>query len=348
MVNLKTLSEYLGLSQATVSRGLNGFPEVREETRRRIFEAADELGYRPNPNAQKLATGRANSIGFIFPGAENLFLDPHFGEFLAGISSRLARSDVDLTFAAAEPEDEIATYERFVRTRRADVLILTGPKVHDPRLPVLEKLKMPFVLHGRTEGWFANEAPAFDCFDIDNAGGFARATEHLLQLGHRRIACVNGDVRLNYARDRQIGYGDAIKAAGLTVDPLLCAGGPMTEEEGFATARRMLALDDPPTAYLCGSILLASGVARALRGTSQTVGKNVALVAHDDVLPFLLSENFEVPLTVLRSPIREGGTAVADLALERLAKGSQMPHRAMVMDVEFVVRESSCAGPFAP
>ncbi|MEN0087040.1 MAG: substrate-binding domain-containing protein [Pseudomonadota bacterium] len=341
MVNLKTLSSHLGLSQATVSRGLNGFPEVREETRRRIFEAADELGYRPNPNAQKLATGRANSIGFIFRGAENLFVDPHFSEFLAGISSRLARSEVDLTFAAAEPEDEIATYERFARTRRVDVLILSGPSVKDPRLSVLSKLKMPFVVHGRTDA----VASGHDFFDIDNEGAFVRATEHLLELGHQRIACVNGEVRLNYANDRQKGYEKAMAQAGLSLDPLLTSSGPMTEEEGFAAARRMLAMEEPPTAYLCGSTLLALGIGRALRNTPLVVGKDVALVAHDDVLPFLRAENYEVPLTVLRSPIRDGGVAVADLALERLAKGGQMPHRALIADVELVVRASSCTGP---
>ncbi|MEO0637821.1 MAG: substrate-binding domain-containing protein [Pseudomonadota bacterium] len=346
MVNLKTLSNHLGLSQATVSRALNGFPEVREETRKRIFEAADELGYRPNPNAQKLATGRANSIGFIFRGAENLFLDPHFSEFLAGISSRLARSDVDLTFAAAEPEDEIATYERFARTRRVDVLILSAPSLKDPRLPLLRKLEMPFVLHGRTEVE-PDAGHGHDLYDIDNLNAFRRATNHLLELGHRRIACINGEVRLNYAHDRQMGYEAALEDAGLPVDPLLCSSAPMLEEEGFAAVKRMMALEEPPTAYLCASTLLALGVGRALRNTSLKVGKDVALVAHDDVLPFLRADHYEVPLTVLRSPIREGGVAVADLALERLAKGAEMPHRALVADVELVVRASSCPGPYA-
>ena len=118
----------------------------------------------------------------------------------------------------------------------------------------------------------------------------------------------------------------------------------MTEQDGFEVAERFMALDKPPTAYLCSSSLLAMGVARAAKQRGLTIGKDIALVAHDDVLQVIRTENLEVPLTVIRAPIRNGGVGVADCAI-KLMKNPRAELSQVVEPVELVIRESSCPAP---
>jgi len=118
LTDLKTLAKHLGLSQATVSRALNGYDSVKPETRRKVLEAARLLNYRPNSSARRLATGRAGAFGIIVGIGENMLIDPHFTEFLAGLTRTLAESDIDVVLTAATAENQLSTYERFACCRR--------------------------------------------------------------------------------------------------------------------------------------------------------------------------------------------------------------------------------------
>ena len=109
-MNLKQLSEMLGLSQTTVSRALNGYPEVNEATRERVLQAVKETGYRPNKAAQRLATGKAGSIGLVMPTAPGHQSDVHFGEFLAGLGEEAVRHDFHFVIMPADPDDEVTAH----------------------------------------------------------------------------------------------------------------------------------------------------------------------------------------------------------------------------------------------
>jgi Transcriptional regulators len=337
-MRLKDLAEHLGLSQTTVSRALNGYPEVNEATRLRVAEAAARLGYRPNASALRLATGRSGAVGLVLRGADEL--GPHMSEFLSGLGGRLAAEEIDILVTTVESyQDEIAAYRRLAASQKVDAVILHSPKLHDERAEVLTDLKLPFVLHGRTNG----ERPVA-WLDIDNTGAVERATSHLLDLGHRRIALMNGVRGRTFAEHREIGYLAALSARGIPFDPALMSNSIFTDEVAFRLAQSMLELKPRPTAFLAGSMMTALGIFRAIRQAGFTLGKEVSMIAHDDVFPYLNADNMYPTMSTTRSSIRAAGTRIAELILQLLGgKPAEDIHE--LWPVELVLRESSGPAP---
>lgn len=334
-MKLRDLADRLGLSQTTVSRALNGYPEVSEATRRRVLEAAEHYHYRPNPSARRLATGRAGAIGMVLPTDRNLLLDPHFVEFLAGVGERLVDDEMDIVLCPARASDETGTYRRIVAGHRVDALILSGPLVEDERVPLLTELGHPFVMHGRT---IADTPYAW--LDIDNESAFARATSYLLDLGHTRIALINGSTRFTFAAHRERAFRAAFAARGLTPDPRLIGEGPMTDEVGYRLTETVLAVEPRPTACLVSSMMLVLGCLRVIRAAGLTLGSDMSLIAHDDMFPFLNADRMVPPLSTLRSPIRAAGTRVAEMLMDLLA--GQAPETLQELwPVELVIRGST-------
>jgi LacI family transcriptional regulator len=224
-MNLRELSTILNLSQTTVSRALNGFPEVSEETRLRVRAAAELHGYRPSAAARRLATGQSGTLGVVFPRERNMLGDLLFTEFLRGCVEQASEMGYDVTLAMASgSQTEENVYRRAVRSARVDAMILSSPLLADPRLDLLRGLPMPFILHGRT-----TSAAPYPYLDIDNEGAFFKATKLLTDLGHRRIALLNFDDRYNFANDRLNGYLHAITSAGIERNCELISSAPMTD-----------------------------------------------------------------------------------------------------------------------
>jgi len=335
-LNLRELSAHLGLSQTTVSRALNGYPDVALETRRRVAEAAERFGYRPNASARRLATGRAHALGVAFPVDQNLLLDPHYIEFIAGLAGRAGEAGLDLMVSATR-RNESEVYRRLARTRGIDATILSGPMIEDGRIDLLRSIGLPFVVHGRTGG-----VPDYAFLDIDNRATFRQAAQLLVDLGHRVIGAVNGDPVMAFAYERRLGWEEALTASGLTADPTLCLGGPMTEENGYRFARQLLERSPRPTGILCASVLSALGAYRAVRDLGLRVGRDVSIVAHDDGLPFIPPETMDPPMTVTRSPIRIGGERAAELALGLIA-GRPVSELQQVLPFDLIYRASTAA-----
>ncbi|WEJ59490.1 substrate-binding domain-containing protein [Devosia sp. FJ2-5-3] len=337
-MRLKDLAEHLGLSQTTVSRALNGYPEVKEATRLRVAEAADQLGYRPNASALRLATGRAGAIGLVLRGADEL--GPHMSEFLSGLGARMASQDIDiLVTTVASQEEELTAYRRLAASQKVDAMILHSPTLTDERAELLIELGIPFVLHGRT-----NISTPVAWLDIDNTSALERATGHLLDLGHRRIALLNGLKGRTFAEHRELGYLAALSARGVSFDPALMSNSPFTDEVAFRTAQAMLELRPRPTAFLAGSMMTALGVFRAIRQAGMELGTDVSMIAHDDVFPYLNADNMYPSMSTTRSSIRQAGMRIGDLVLQVLGgKPSDAVHE--LWPVELVLRESSGPAP---
>lgn len=335
-MNLKELAAELGLSQTTVSRAMNGYPEVSEETRARVRAAAELHGYRPSAAARRLATGQSGTLGLIFPAERNSLSDLIFTEFLGGCVEKAGDLGYDITLAMARGSvTEEAVYRRTVRNARVDAMIVSSPLIEDPRPALLQSLNKPFIVHGRTR---SKQPYAF--LDIDNRGAFRSATSLLLDLGHRDIALLNGECRFNYATDRKNGYLEALSTIGSTRrDDLLCEA-PMLEQTGYAQARALLAAEKPPTAFLCSSITQAIGAARACAEAGRKVGIDTALIAHDDRLHELRAETFDPPLTTTQSSIGDAGRRVVELAIGLLRHPGQ-PLPAEIWPVDLVVRRST-------
>ncbi|WLR91552.1 LacI family DNA-binding transcriptional regulator [Shinella zoogloeoides] len=338
-MNLKEFAARIGLSQTTVSRAMSGYPEVKPETRARVLEAAERLGYRPNISAQRLATGRAGAIGIVFQGGGRF--GPHSSEFMGGLSTRLQRDGIDILVSTVETEEEeAAAYRRLAASKRVDAVIVHTPACTDARIALLQALGLPFIVHGRSE---AKKPFAF--LDIDNFGAIATATKHLSDLGHRRIALINGDTASTYARDRENAWRTTLAARGLQADPALVGYGEFTDETGFRLMQSFLALPAPPTAVIAGSMMSALGAMRAIRIAGLALGDDVSLIAHDDVFPYLSPDNLVPALTTTQSPIRAAGERIGDMAL-RLLQGEKPEALQEVWPVDFVVRASTGPAPF--
>lgn len=333
-MRLKEFAAQLGLSQTTVSRALNGYPEVKESTRQMVQEAAARLGYRPNASARRLATGRAGAVGFVLRGSDEF--GPHTTEFIAGLSGRLAEEEIDIVLTTVDTyQDELATYRRAAASKKVDAFILHSPKLRDERAELLLDLNIPFVLHGRTEigrphAWL----------DIDNQGAVERATSHLIDLGHRRIALINGVRGRTFAEHREAGFRAALAARGIPVDPALMANAIFTDEVAFRMAQSMLELRPRPTAFLAGSMMTALGIFRAIRQADHELGKDVSIIAHDDVFPYLNADNMYPTMSTTRSSIRAAGVRIGELILQLLeGKPAGLIHE--LWPVDLVLRQSS-------
>lgn len=341
MTTLRELAKHLGLSPATVSRALNGFPEVGEKTRLRVLEASERFRYKANTNAKRLATGKSGMVGMIFRSSRNLLVDPHFVDFLAGLSTGLAERDLDLIIHTAPQRDLLAHYERFVSSGSVDGMIVSAPELDDPRIETLRQRDFPFVVHGRT-----GDDVGYAYFDIDNDAAFAAATSLLVEFGHRRIAFLNGEANLAFVVQRETAFRRIAAMRGIHVPDRFVSHDLMSEDQAFAQATEMLSgrLGAPPTAFLCSSTLQALGVIRAAGAAGRHIGSDLSIIAHDDVLPHLRPENFNPPLTVTRSPIRIAGTALAEMMGARIAGVDPLLLQRKV-SADLIVRASTGAAP---
>ncbi|AFL48941.1 substrate-binding domain-containing protein [Sinorhizobium fredii] len=339
-VNLKQLAEILGLSQTTVSRALNGYPEVNADTRQRVLQAVRETGYRPNRAAQRLATGKAYSIGLVMPIAPGIDSDIHFGEFLAGLAEEALKHDFHFVLNPSAPDDEEATFRRLAASGNVDAVFLAYMRANDPRIAMLKALSIPFVVHGRSIGGSRD----YPFLDIDNTQAFYDATRLLLQLGHHRIALINGPEYLAFSIRRKKGVTRALQEWGLGLDEELVHHSVMADEYGYRSMQSFLERPDPPTAVLCSSTVLALGAVRAINRAGLVIGSDISIIAHDDVLPMLKPENFSVPLTTTRSSLRAAGARIATRLISGIIGRGDYPQQEL-WRAELIVRASTGPAP---
>ena len=332
-MNLKELSQHLGLSQTTVSRALNGFPEVNETTRLRVQEAASRFGYAPNASARRLATGRLGAIGIVASPQGRTF-DPFFSSFLAGLTEGASRDDGDVLVCSAPQGEEIG-YRRIARIKNVDAVVLTGIRVEDMRVRLLSHLGLPVVTFGRA----ASSIPhAF--LDLDHAGAVLRAVELLFGLGHRRVGLLGGAADLTFSEQRRSGWRAAYLQAGLEAPADLLAEDLFDDGAAHHAARRMLQGDDPATAFVCADVFLALGCGQAIREQGLAIGEDVSVVAHDDGLDVLRADGLHPALTTTQVSLRAAGRRVAELASE-LIGGADPSQLQEVWSVDLIFRGST-------
>lgn len=312
-MNLRELSEVLGLSQTTVSRALNGYPEVNETTRQRVAQAARQYNYRPNTRAKGLATGRAMAIAHVIPvSSEHEVVNPVFADFIAGAAEVYARHGYEMMLSLVGDREEARLYRDLDAKRGVDGLIVHAPRVADTRLAILDSLTLPFVVHGR----FGQRTDGYSWLDMNNRRAFARATTFLAELGHRRIALLNGLESMDFAARRRVGYERALEESGISVLPELMDSAEMTEFNGFEATRTMLRLRNPPTAFLTSSMITAIGARRACHEAGLILGRDISIISHDDDLSYFRNGGRVPDFTSLRSSVRDHGRRTAAILLQ--------------------------------
>lgn len=337
LMNLKKLAETLNLSQTTVSRALSGYSDVSEKTRVRVQQAAEFHDYRPSKRATSLATGRAMTIGHVIPVTSgHEMVNPVFGDFIAGAGETYAAHGYDTLLKLVPDGDEERVYRDFKSRGTVDGIIIHGPRMNDRRIALLREIGLPFVVHGRAseiDGGYA-------WLDVNNKSAFERATKFLLDLGHIRIALINGLEEMDFAHRRRNGYVQALSDRQITPDPTLMRSEEMTEIYGYRSAREMLGMLNPPTAFLTSSMITAIGVRRALEDAGLKMGRDVSVITHDDDLSYLKNGEGVPIFTATRSSVREAGRECAQMLLDYI-RDPAMAYASRLLEVDLTVGHST-------
>lgn len=338
-VTIKDLAAELELSITTISRALAGYPDVGEKTRLRVTEAAQKMGYRPNRNAQRLVTQRTHNIAWVQPDNERKFLDPHFVEVMAGVLRGARAEHYDIVMTSDTPDNELSTYDRYVKDNSVDGFIVDLPREHDARISYLLDMGRPFVVHGRE-----TRHARYGWVDVDNYGNFYRLTRLLLANGHTHLAFINGDEHYNYALYRHRAVADAMSDHGLAHENLtmLNTVHPMGDA-GFRLTQQALE-DRRNTAILYSSALMA------IEGHSAIVeakAQHVALASMDDQLHYLDINRIAGAVTFVRSSLRDAGLAlVAELA--RQCERKETPRGTLIPSYFHVQAALDASGLYEP
>jgi len=332
-VSIKDIARAAHVSHSTVSRALGNSPLVRAETRARIQRLAQEMGYSPDAWARSLVMGRTQTIGVVV----TTITDPFIAEIVQAIEQTAYHHDhtVILATSNAEPERELAAVE-MLRSKRVDGVIVTSSRVGALYQEHLDRLGVPVVLinsHRQQRG------PYTFSVNVDNQHGGRLATDHLIRLGHRRIAYISGPEGNSDDLARQAGYREALSLAGIDLDPGLILPGNGRLGGGEDALSRLVGLAEPPTAVFCYNDMTAIGLLRAARQRHLIVPRDLAVVGFDDI-PF--ASYVCPPLTTVAQPKFEMGRRAVEMVLTLLdpaLAGSSISN--IVVQGRLIVRESS-------
>ncbi len=327
-ISIKDIAREAQVSHPTVSRALRDSPLVKPETAGRIRQIADRMGYRPNAVARGLVTRKTWTIGALVTS----IADPFTAELFGGVEE-MANDNGYSVFVAncsANPDREQRVL-RLLQERRVDGILVLSSRVVALHMPLLTSLKIPVVLiNSEHPDRFAHSVT------IDNRISSCVAVQHLIDLGHRRIAYLGDRLGFRSDPDRYAGYRDALAGADSPFDPDLVVHGDGKAEESRLAMTRLLALADPPTAVFCYNDVTAIGALRAIHSHGLRVPGDVSVVGFDDLA---VASFTEPPLTTVRQPKELMGRMATEILL-RLLTGPQEKTQVRLPG-ELIVREST-------
>jgi LacI family transcriptional regulator len=311
-ITIRDIAKKLNLSIAAVSRAMDGYPDISEETRQRVIQTAREMGYVPNRAARQLRRKKADAIGYVLPSNTPRFADPFFTEFVAGLGDETARHPFDLIISIAPPgeESEQRLYQNWVQGHKVDGFILTHLRLQDWRLEYLCEHNIPFSALESVP-----DIRYFPRVDVDRQAGIMELVAHLAERGFRRIACIGGPPELQIQASQINGYRQGLVTAGISFDPHLVMTSDLTSASGYQATKHLRSIPDPPDAILCINDETAFGVLHALRDLGVQAGKDVAVTGFDGVAA---SAHSDPPLTTLDIPVYEIALKLVDLLAAEL------------------------------
>ena len=324
-----------GVSRTTVSFVLNGRDvQISAPTRERVLQAARQLGYQPHAGARQLAAGRSHTVGLVLrQSAEQVAGDALLSETLRGLMTAARTGGFRVIVEATEPNAD--PYGDLLRSGRTDGLVISGPRRDDPELVDMAAAGFPLVLQGSVPG------VSLPSVDVDNVAGARTAVEHLVALGHRRIACItNAPLAYTSAQERLEGYRSALADAGIDGDPVWVQEGAFDAPSGHRAMTALLDRTDVSAVFVASDVV-AFGAIGALRAARRRVPGEMSVVGFDDIP---LAAFFDPPLTTVRIPAYELGHAVGIALLDRISHASVAART--LLPTELVVRAST--GPPRP
>lgn len=259
-------------------------------------------------------------------------MNPVYGDFIAGASEAYQEAGYHIHLAVVADCDQEQAFRNLAAERSVDGVLLQAPLTGDFRIPLLQEIGMPFVVHGRAS---INDDKDYSWVDVNNKRAFEQATGGLLDLGHRRIGLINGLESMDFARRRKDGMLAALAARGVDPTPEFYTSNDMTESIGHEETTRMLAMPNPPTAFLASSFIAAMGVRRAIVEAGLTLGRDVSLVTHDDDLSYLKNGGTHPIFTATRSSVRDAGRIAAQILLSQISSGDDCPVNRL-LEVDYI------------
>lgn len=333
-VTIHDIANRLGISISAVSMALGGYPDISEETRRKVIQASLEMGYTPNQAARQLRRQKAESIGYILPASSPRFADPFFTEFLVGLSNETAVQPYDLLVSIAPPGEEMEKqiYKKWVMGHKVDGFILTHMHLKDWRVRYLAQNNVPFAALENSQ-----DGLDFPRIEINRRNGMDQLISHLVDRGFSRIAFIGGPPDLTIQVDLFEGFCRTLQARNILLYNEYILSGDLTSAGGYQLSTQLLSLPVPPDAIVCINDETAFGALHSAHERGYDVGKNLGVTGFDGVQA---SGHTEPPLTSLDIPVIEiARDLVQMLAAEISGKLIENRHRSI--DPRLLLREST-------
>ena len=309
--------------------------QISEETRKRVLDAAHDLGYVPDAAAQALASGRSKTIGLLLARRPHVIASDMFlTQIMEVLVREVTRQGMRLMLEVVEDYENSESYLKLVRSNSIDGVLYSGPRYGDEALNVLVRQGIPTVLMG------ALPDSKYNYVDVDNHSAAQRAVKHLIDLGHKQIACIT-NARQSYAAaaDRLNGYQLALEQAGIAYDPALVRWGDFDPESGYKQMKLLINSGQPFSAVFIASDVVAFGAMAAVREAGLRMPEDVAMVGFDDVM---LSRYVDPSLTTVHLPVIDLALRASEMVVQ-LIRGEQPEQHQVLLEATLRVRKS-CGG----
>lgn len=328
-ITIKEVAEFANVSQATVSRVINGNASVKSKNLEIVQRAIKELGYTPNAAAKALASNRSYTVGMLVGSLDG----PFYGPLMHATEDILYKNGLlCIVTSGRESEEREQDALEFLRSKQVDGVIVHADKTSDERLQeLLSKFKSLVILNRLVPGLEQH------CLYVDNELGGYLATKHLLDMGHRNIACMTGPLSKQDARDRLLGYIRALAVHGVDYDPSLTVEGRFDHEGNFDKARELLKGKPEVTAIFCQNDNIALAVYDACADMQLKAGKDISLVSFDNDN---MSKHLRPQLTTVGYPLNEMGKIAGNMIISQLNSSDRIQSGKLTPVLE--VRDSVC------
>jgi len=329
MAVIKDVAKLAGVSVGTVSKYLNNQGNLKEETRKKVEYAINKLQYRPSPVARSMRTGKTNTIAIIAPDITN----PFFAEIYNSIRQCAAQNGyVSILYTTSDDPKLLKDYLANISIKQADGIILCFVDDDEDVAQFMEEVQksIPIVMLS----WDFNNTK-FNCVSVDVFEGAMKATNHLISLGHRRIAYVGGNDRVSV--EKHNGFVKALKGAGLEPEPELEYHGSFNLQTGFYATRKFCMLPEIPTAIFAENDILAIGCMKYLLQNNIRIPEDVAVIGFDNIK---LSAMYEPSLSTISLPIVQMGEESVKLLVSVINKNNPN-NKMLILKNELIVRNST-------
>ena len=328
-LTIEEIAKMAGVSKTTISRVINKKPDVHPDTRKKILEIIEENGYHPNLFATGKTSQKINHIGLIIPyTVESIFSNQFFVDVLSGILNEVEKRGFYLLICYVHKTNYVEIYNQ----KRVEGFVLMSPDaLHRSIIHELQSVNIPFVSTSK----LLNE-PDILFVDIDNIKGARLAVEHLLSLGHKKIAFI-GKPTLTSNYERLSGYKQTLLENNIQIDDeYIQTIENSSIQSGYEKMMSLMELENPPTAIFSACDIMAFGAEKAVQERGKKVPEDISIIGFDDIS---LSQYMTPPLTTIRQPSIEKGAIAASLLIDSLAEEKEQETR--ILDVELIIRNST-------